>query len=92
MLSPSMTDNEYNKICLKRENMEKIKLRDNSIKLGQALKLSGVVESGSDAKEAIQEGHVKVNHIIETRRGKQLQTGDVIEYKNHTFIIEGADK
>jgi ribosome-associated protein len=72
--------------------MEKIKLRDNSIKLGQALKLSGLVESGSDAKEAIQEGNVKVNNSIETRRGKQLQSGDVIEYRNHKFIIEGADK
>jgi ribosome-associated protein len=72
--------------------MEKIKLRDDSIKLGQALKLSGLVESGSDAKEAIQEGHVMVNNMIETRRGKQLHSGDVILYKNHEFIIEGADK
>jgi ribosome-associated protein len=72
--------------------MEKIKLRDDSIKLGQALKLSGLVESGSDAKEAIQEGHVMVNNMVETRRGKQLQSGDVFSYKNHEFIIEGADK
>jgi ribosome-associated protein len=72
--------------------MEKIKLRDQSIKLGQALKLSGMVENGSDAKEAIQEGKVKVNHEIETRRGKQLIDGDIFEYKNKQFVIEGAEK
>ena len=46
--------------------MEIIHLRDEFIKLGQALKLAGLAESGLDAKEMIQEGLVKVNGEVET--------------------------
>lgn len=52
--------------------MEEIKIRDDFIKLGQALKLAGLVESGVDAKMIIQGGHVKVNGRVETQRGKSL--------------------
>lgn len=57
--------------------METIKLRDEFIKLGQALKAAGFVESGVDAKYAVQDGLVKVNGQTETQRGKKLHAGDV---------------
>jgi ribosome-associated protein len=58
--------------------METIKLRDEFIKLGQALKAAGFVESGVDAKYAVQDGLVKVNGQTETQRGKKLHAGDVM--------------
>ena len=61
--------------------MEKIIIRDDFIKLGQALKLAGLVESGVDAKFAIQDGCVKVNGQTETQRGKKLYEGDIFEYQ-----------
>ncbi|MCI8455457.1 MAG: RNA-binding S4 domain-containing protein [Lachnospiraceae bacterium] len=68
--------------------MEKIHLNDTFIKLGQALKLSGFVDSGVDAKYAIQEGLVWVNGTVEYQRGKKLYPGDTVSYKNKTFQIE----
>ena len=56
--------------------MNTIKIRDEFIKLGQALKLAGLVESGVDAKFAIADGLVKVNGQVETQRGKKLHEGD----------------
>ena len=56
-----------------------IKLRDEFIKLGQALKAAGLVESGVDAKFAIQDGLVKVNGAVEMQRGKKLYDGDKVE-------------
>ena len=49
------------------------------IRLGQLLKLAGVVDSGGEARELVQEGAVSVNGEVETRRGRQLQRGDVVE-------------
>jgi ribosome-associated protein len=60
--------------------METIKLRDEFIKLGQALKAANLVESGVDAKYEILEGNVKVNGTVCTMRGKKLYGGDVIEF------------
>ncbi|MBS1334670.1 MAG: RNA-binding S4 domain-containing protein [Blautia sp.] len=67
--------------------METIKLRDEFIKLGQALKAAGFVESGVDAKYAVQDGLVKVNGQTETQRGKKLYAGDVVEYDGQTVKI-----
>lgn len=64
-----------------------IKLRDEFIKLGQALKAAGLVESGVDAKFAIQDGLVKVNGAVETQRGKKLYDGDEIQYDGETVTI-----
>lgn len=69
-------------------NTEIINLRDDFIKLGQALKAAGFVESGVDAKYAVQDGKVKVNGRVETQRGKKLVAGDVVEYGNNTLKIE----
>ena len=68
--------------------MEIIKLRDEYIKLGQALKAAGLVGSGVDAKYAIEEGLVKVNGQTEYQRGKKLRAGDMVEYEGNTIKIE----
>lgn len=68
--------------------MEIIHLRDDFIKLGQALKASGLAESGVDAKIKIQEGLVKVNGQVETRRGRKLFEGDTAEYNGNLIKIE----
>ena len=69
--------------------MEIIKLREDFIKLGQALKAAGLVESGVDAKFVIQDGLVKVNGQIETQRGKKLVAGDMVEFDGQQIKIEG---
>lgn len=68
--------------------METVRLRDDYIKLGQALKAAGLVESGVEAKYAVQGGEVMVNGRTETQRGKKLVSGDVVEYKGDTIRIE----
>ncbi len=72
--------------------MQKIFIRDEFIKLGQALKLAGLVESGLDAKYVIQEGEVTLNGEVETQRGKKCVPGDVIAFDGNTFVIEGNSK
>ena len=64
--------------------MEIIKLRDEYIKLGQALKAAGLCESGVDAKHAIEHGQVKVNGAVEYQRGKKLRPGDTVTYRSRT--------
>lgn len=68
--------------------MEIIYLRDEFIKLGQALKAAGFVESGVEAKEVIQDGLVLVNGEVDTRRGKKLYEGDVVSFENQTIEIK----
>lgn len=70
--------------------METIKLReqDEFIKLGQAVKAAGLVESGVEAKEVIQQGRVSVNGEVDTRRGRKLYAGDVAEYNGEQIKIE----
>jgi ribosome-associated protein len=67
--------------------MEQIKLREDFIKLGQALKAAGLVENGVDAKNVIIEGLVKVNGAIEYQRGKKLHDGDLVEYNKEQIKI-----
>ena len=68
--------------------MEIIYLRDEFIKLGQALKAAWFVDSGVEAKEVIQEGLVLVNGEVDTRRGRKLYEGDVVSFENQTIKIE----
>lgn len=58
--------------------MEEIQIKDDFIKLGQALKLAGLAGSGVDAKFMIEDGIVTVNGEIELRRGRKIYPGDVI--------------
>lgn len=68
--------------------MEEIILRDDFIKLGQAIKAAGLVESGVEAKIVIQDGEVKVNGVVETQRGKKLFGGEVVEYNSSSILIK----
>lgn len=63
-------------------------IKDEFIKLGQALKLAGLVSSGVDAKFLIQDGQVKVNGEIDTRRGKKLYDGDCFEFEGTTVTVK----
>ena len=72
--------------------MEIIQIRDEFIKLGQALKLAGLVSSGVEAKEVIQEGLVKVNGEVDTRRGKKLVEGDIFEFEGNKVQVLGKEK
>ena len=67
--------------------MHHITLRDEYIKLGQALKAAGLVGSGVDAKNEIIDGMVKVNGVVEVQRGKKLHDGDVVEYQGEQIKI-----
>ena len=67
--------------------MKKIYIKDEYIKLGQALKLSGSAGSGSDAKIMINEGLVKVNGQICTQRGKKLIDKDIISFDDNEYEI-----
>ena len=64
-----------------------IRIRDEFIKLGQALKKAGLVESGGDAKFVIQDGLVKVNGETELQRGKKIHDGDLISYNGETVKV-----
>ena len=68
--------------------METIKIRDEFIKLRQALKAAGLVESGVEAKIVIQNGEVLVNGRPELQRGKKLTGGEVISYNGQEIRIE----
>lgn len=68
--------------------MQTFRIKDEIIKLGQALKAAGLCESGVDAKYAIQDGLVKVNGETEERRGRKLVRGDVVEYNGDSLKIE----
>lgn len=69
--------------------MEKIVIDTEFIKLGQLLKMIGVVTSGVEAKIRIINGEVKLNNQTEIRRGKKIYNNDIIEIDNKKYIIEG---
>ncbi len=60
---------------------------DEFIKLGQALKKAGLVDSGVEAKMVILDGLVKVNDQVETQRGKKLHGGEIVSYNGETVKI-----
>lgn len=70
--------------------MEVIKLRekDEYIKLGQALKAAGMVNSGVEAKDVIVDGMVTVNGETDIRRGRKLYDGDIVEFNGNQIKIE----
>ena len=67
--------------------MELITIKDDFIKLGQAMKLAGMVGSGVDAKLVIQDGQVEVNGEVDTRRGRKLYEGDIVTFQGESFQI-----
>lgn len=72
----------------RKDNMEILKLREEYIKLGQALKAAGLVGSGVDAKHVIEDGLVCVNGQTEYQRGKKLHAGDEVTFGGNTIKIE----
>ena len=68
--------------------MEIIKLREDYIKLGQALKAANLVGSGVESKIVIQDGLVLVNGQVELQRGKKLVDGDIVEFEGNKIKIE----
>lgn len=67
--------------------MQEILIRDEYIKLGQALKLAGLVGSGVEAKMLVQDGFVKVNGEVDERRGRKLYPGDVFELEENQVKV-----
>lgn len=65
-----------------------IEIRDEFIKLGQAMKVAGLVSSGVEAKFVIQDGQVKVNGEVDTRRGKKLYPGDTFEFNGEVVTVK----
>ncbi len=68
--------------------MKKLRLKDEYIKLGQALKAAGLADSGAEAKEFTKEGLVKVNGEVDLRRGRKLYPGDMAEFNGDIIKIE----
>ncbi len=66
-----------------------ITIKDEFIKLGQALKLANLVESGAMAKQVIQDGEVLVNGQVELQRGKKLRPGDTFEFDGEKVTVAG---
>ncbi len=68
--------------------MNSITIRDEFIRLGQAMKLAGLVDNGSQAKEVIQNGEVSVNGETDTRRGRKLRDGDVFSWNGQEVRVQ----
>ena len=64
-----------------------VPIRDESIRLGQLLKLAGVVDDGAMAREVIERGLVAVNGEVDTRRGRQVRPGDTVTYEGEILNI-----
>ena len=69
--------------------MNKVYIRDEFIKLGQAMKLAGAVDSGLDAKLLIMDGKVSVNGELCQQRGKKLYEGDIFSFDGTDYQIAG---
>lgn len=67
--------------------MKEFKIKDDHIKLGQVLKAAGLVGSGVEAKIVIQEGQVKVDGEVDTRRGRKLFGGEVVSFEDEEIRI-----
>jgi ribosome-associated protein len=66
-----------------------VPITDGSIKLGQFLKLANLIDSGAEAKHVLAGGVVRVNGDVETRRGRQLNPGDVVELAGRKARVTG---
>ena len=67
--------------------METFRLREEYMKLGQALKAAGLVDSGVEAKQVILNGQVTVNGQTELQRGKKLYDGDIVSFDGNEIRI-----
>ena len=70
------------------KNIEKVKISTEFIKLDQFLKWPAVVDSGSQAKQVILDGKVKVNDEVETRRGRKIYPEYKVEIFDKIYVVE----
>ena len=68
-----------------------IKIRDEYIRLGQAMKLAGLVGNGAEAKDVITDGEGTVNGETETRRGRKLRDGDQVSVRGSSFTVRATE-
>lgn len=68
-------------------DMQSIEIRDESIRLGQLLKLASVVDDGAHARTLIETGEVRVDGSVETRRGAQVHLGSVVETAGQRLLV-----
>ncbi|MCV7219743.1 RNA-binding S4 domain-containing protein [Mycolicibacterium elephantis] len=66
---------------------DEVAITDGTIRLGQFLKLAGLIESGADAKGVVANGLVTVNGEVERRRGRKLQVGDEVSIAGRTAVV-----
>ncbi len=71
--------------------MKTITIRDEFIKLGQAMKLAGMVDAGVEAKFIIQDGEVSVNGEVCIQRGKKLYDGDTFVYQGQSVTVKASE-
>lgn len=69
------------------ERKESVEVAELPIRLGQFLKLAGLVQNGNEAKTLIQNGEVRLNGMVETRRGRQLANDDIIAVAEKSFRV-----
>ena len=69
------------------EDPREVAIAGSMIRLGQLLKLSGLAGTGGEARELVTEGAVRVNGEVETRRGRQLHSGDVVELDGESVRV-----
>jgi len=69
------------------ENTRNVEIGGGTIELSKLLKFAGLTGSGGEAKHAIREGHVLLNGVVETRKGKQLVAGDRISFAGETVVL-----
>ena len=67
--------------------MKQVKIKDEYIKLGQLLKLAGMVSSGIEAKMVIIDGQVTLNGTVEIQRGKKIHNGDIVSYHGESVQV-----
>ncbi|MFO7151983.1 MAG: S4 domain-containing protein YaaA [Bacillota bacterium] len=72
--------------------MREVFIKTETINLDQFLKWSGAVMTGGQAKLMIQQGQVKVNGEVETRRSRKLYPGDRVEFQGETFLVKGGSE
>lgn len=71
-------------------DVTEVPIRDESIRLGQLLKLAGTVENGAIAREVIDAAGVRVDGEVETRRGRQVRRGQLVEFDGEAFDLPPA--
>jgi len=70
--------------------MKTVEITHEPVELFKILKFEGLVDSGANAKTAVAEGQVKVNGEVETRKRRQIVSGDVIEFAGETLKVKRA--